>query len=136
MVETMISILQNRARTSVSLSIALSICVFLGCSGRTEECLKKSIETYYSSIEESDFGIAYDLENSIVRESISRDQYIENAESRHVVIDSFAIGKVEVLKDRARVEMKLIYVLGEKSRESKFYDAWIIEDGKWRHAPN
>jgi hypothetical protein len=124
------------------LPVYVSILILLLLGALAPQCrragndLNQRVEEYYGAIVSRDFGSAYDLEQQLVRDEVSRDQYIETARSNSAVLDSFIILSTITENRQAKVHMRLSLVIEGQNNKSEFYDVWVLEKSSWFHAPN
>jgi hypothetical protein len=98
--------------------------------------LEERVASYYNAIARRDYGPAYDLEQRLVRDDVSRDRYIETAAANPIALDSFAVVSTTRDDGRARVHIRLWFMIDGQKKESEFHDVWVREERNWFHAPN
>ena len=98
--------------------------------------LEGRVASYYNAIAHRDYGPAYDLEQRLVRDDVSRDQYMAAARANSVALDSFAVVSTTIDDARASVHIRLWFMIDGQEKTSEFHDIWVFEERNWFHAPN
>lgn len=104
-----------------------------------EQNIRKRALEYYEALNSKDFDKLYDMESQVVREMITKESYIESAES-NVEESAQEVGPIARIKlPESRVAEVYVFLdatdNGEKKRV-EYKDLWIYENDNWYHTVN